>query len=445
MNWAQRQFYNSLWYFNIVLKARQLGFTTFIMLYFLDSCLFNSNHSAGIIAHTKDDAQKIFEHKIKFAYDNLPPAIRMARPNVSDNVRTLRFSNGSSIEVGTSLRGGTFQKLLISEYGNIAARYPEKAKEIKTGALNTVDAGQQIFIESTAEGAEGVFYELCQTAQDLLKQGATLTRLDPKFFFFAWWQNPDYRLTPDEAAVTEITPGDHAYFDSIEQISGQKLTLEQRAWYIKKRSTQQDDMRKEFPSTPEEAFEANLKGALWTSAMIKAARSKVSVERKKTVIAVDPAVTNEKLSDFTGIVPCSLDVNGHGIVEADLSIKASPNEWASRAVNAYYEYEAACIVVEVNQGGDLIETLIHSIDDRIPIKKVRASKGKFARAEPVAALYEQGKVAHAGSMPLLERELTQYVPQNSKKSPDRLDALVWGLTHLMLDDSAQAEPRIRRV
>lgn len=179
---------------------------------------------------------------------------------------------------------------------------------------------------------------------------------------------------------------------------------------------------------------SEIEGALWTDQMITDAQCVQATEPIKTVIAVDPAVTNTENSDETGIIPCSIDEFGTGIIHDDLSGKFSTGTWAQRAVNAYHLYDANCIVAEVNQGGDLVEDAIHNIDPTIKVIKVRASKGKFARAEPVSQLYEdrQLRVRHEKQMPELEEQLTEWVPLNSKKSPDRLDALVWGLTYLML-------------
>lgn len=261
LNWAQRKFYGSLWYFNIILKARQLGFTTFILIYFLDACLFNSNHAAGVIAHTKDDAQDLFDNKVKFAYDNLPGWLKDSIAAQVDSAKKLVFSNGSSFTIGTSLRSGTYQKLLVSEYGKVSAKYPEKAREIKTGALNTVEVGQQIFVESTAEGKMGEFFDMCEQARALFKQDKDLTRLEPKFHFFAWFDNPDYRLTDEETANTPIPK------DTAEYLAKLDLTPNQRAWYAAKEQTMGEDMRREYPSTAEEAFEGSLEGAYYTKEM----------------------------------------------------------------------------------------------------------------------------------------------------------------------------------
>ncbi len=264
MNWAQEDLYNQLHYFNVILKARQLGFTTFVMIYFLDACLFNSNHSAGVIAHTLDDAKKLFKKKIKFAYDNLPDWLKELRPAKTDSARTLEFENGSSIYVGTSLRSDTLQKLLISEYGKISAKYPEKAREIKTGALNAVESGQQIFVESTAEGKTGEFFELYEKARKLLDSVAQLASMQPKAFFYGWWMNPDYRT--DDAVI--ITDEHNKYFDELET-QGIELSEEQKYWYVLKSEQQGDDMSQEYPSSPEEAFQGSLKGAYYTKQMKK--------------------------------------------------------------------------------------------------------------------------------------------------------------------------------
>lgn len=263
LNWAQRDFYNNLHYFNTILKARQLGFTTFSMIYFLDCCLFQASHSAGVIAHTREDAEDLFKNKIRYAYDNLDDWVKSLVKATQDSSRRLEFSNGSTITVGTSLRSGTYQKLLISEYGKIAARYPEKAKEIKTGALNTVHIGQQIFVESTAEGNQGEFFELCERARKLKELATELTRLDPKFHFYPWFKHPDYVLNKQEIANTSIDIKMQEYFESL-QID---LTPAQKAWYVKKSEQQGDEMKREFPSTPKESFEQSMEGAIYVQQM----------------------------------------------------------------------------------------------------------------------------------------------------------------------------------
>ena len=184
-------------------------------------------------------------------------------------------------------------------------------------------------------------------------------------------------------------------------------------------------------------FLADIEGALWTDQMINMAHAKHDphVEFRKTIIAVDPAVTNNPKSDECGIVVISLDENRDAVVRADLTKKCSTRAWAQRVVTAYTAFGANEVIAEVNNGGDLVEDVIRNIDRNIRVKKVRAAVGKLARAEPVAMLYEpkQERVAHASHFPELESELTETVfDEQLRQSPNRLDALVWGLSHLMI-------------
>jgi phage terminase large subunit-like protein len=182
-------------------------------------------------------------------------------------------------------------------------------------------------------------------------------------------------------------------------------------------------------------------GALWTASMIDDCQidRKDLPELQRIVVAVDPAVTNNVESDMTGIVVAGIDINGKGYVLGDYSVKTSPEAWANKAIELYHKFGASRIVYESNQGKDLIPTLFRTIDENIPLKGVHASQGKIARAEPVSALYEQGKVKHVrnpedfdANLMELEKQLTSFEPLGRYKSPDRYDALVWGLTELML-------------
>jgi hypothetical protein len=267
LNWAQAELLRDLHECSLILKARQLGFTTFIQIFMLDACLFNSNIRAGTIAHRLDDARVIFRDKVKFPYDHLPDMLKAARPIIRDSADELVFANNSGIRVSTSMRSGTLQYLHVSEYGQLCARYPDKAREIRTGALNAVQAGQVVFIESTAEGKEGHFYDLCEQAQSKQRMGMPLTPLDFKFHFFPWWRCPDYQLAADGVVIEEPL---RKYFASLEQTAGILLSPEQHAWYQKKAETQLADMRREYPSTPEEAFEASIEGAYFADQLAAA-------------------------------------------------------------------------------------------------------------------------------------------------------------------------------
>jgi phage terminase large subunit-like protein len=180
----------------------------------------------------------------------------------------------------------------------------------------------------------------------------------------------------------------------------------------------------------------DVEGALWSLDMIEAARKPKDFhpDLRRIVVAIDPAVSVSETSDATGIVVAGVDVAGHGYVLEDLSGKYSPTEWATKAIAAYRRHKADRIVAEQNQGVALVEHTLRVVDRNIPLKLVHASKGKITRAEPVSALYEQGRVSHVDGFPELEDEMCSFEP-GSTKSPDRLDALVWGLTELMVTGS----------
>ncbi len=264
MNDAQAELLDNMHYLNVILKARQKGFTTFIQIYMLDMSVFYPDTRCGVIAHTLPDAESIFRDKIKFPYDNLPDQIKASARIVRDNTTMLELSNNSLIRVGTSLRGGTLQYLHISEFGKICAKFPERAREIVTGALNTIQAGQVAFIESTAEGQEGRFYEMCELAQANERTGAPLTPLDWKFHFSPWWSDAGYAMDPDNVIVP---PKLARYFDALRDEHGIHLTDRQIAWYVKKAEIQGDDMKREYPATPKEAFESAVEGAYYASQM----------------------------------------------------------------------------------------------------------------------------------------------------------------------------------
>jgi phage terminase large subunit-like protein len=175
----------------------------------------------------------------------------------------------------------------------------------------------------------------------------------------------------------------------------------------------------------------DLPGALWSMATLDAYRLRDAPQMARIVVAVDPAVTNTEASDEHGIIVAGLSEQ-RGIVLEDASMSGSPNEWARRAVSLYRSWQADAIVVEVNQGGDMVSHTLRTIDPNVRIKEVRASRGKHVRAEPIAALYEQGKVAHVGSFPMLENQMTQMTASGYEGdgSPDRVDALVWAMTDL---------------
>jgi len=186
--------------------------------------------------------------------------------------------------------------------------------------------------------------------------------------------------------------------------------------------------------------------ALWKRAELERIVAPGGQELGRIVVAVDPSASGREGSAACGIVVAGRTPDGLGLVLEDGTVEsASPAEWAGRAVSLYHRHDADCIVAEVNQGGEMVAAVIRTVDPLVPVKTVRASRGKWLRAEPVAALYEQGRVRHARRMPELEDEMCDFGPDglSGGRSPDRVDALVWALTELMLRPAGR--PRIRAV
>lgn len=298
MNWAQQEFFERLWFRSLILKARQIGFSTIIDLMLLDTALFNRNTSCGIVAHNEESAKEIFSNNVSFPYEHLPPTLRRALPPTADSGHKMAFPNGSSIRVATTMRGGTLQMLHVSEFGKICAKFPDRAREVVTGSLEAVSQDNIVVIESTAEGHEGYFYEYTQAARALQDLGKPLGRLDYRFFFCPWWREPSYRTDP----ATVVVPRELLqYFSELEPQIGVHLDEWQRAWYAAKIARLHEDMWREYPSTPDEAFRASLEGTYYTR-QIAAARREGRICR----IPPDPATPLNTfwdlgLDDFTAV------------------------------------------------------------------------------------------------------------------------------------------------
>jgi hypothetical protein len=280
-NRAQRRFMARLHNRNVILKARQLGFTTLASILWLDTALFSQDPiRCGIIAQDKETAESIFRDKVKFAYDRLPDFVREMFPVETSNTKEIVFGhNHSSIRVATSVRGGTIHRLHISEFGKICAKFPDKAKEVVTGSIPAVPKSGMLIIESTAEGQEGEFYKISQRAQALFEKNATLNEKDYRFHFFAWWEAPEYEMDPEGVVFTQVY---NTYFADLEGKIGRPISMEKRAWYV---STCESDfsgdqtaMWQEYPSTPKEAFQVSIEGCYY-SAQLTLARKQNRVHK----------------------------------------------------------------------------------------------------------------------------------------------------------------------
>jgi len=183
-------------------------------------------------------------------------------------------------------------------------------------------------------------------------------------------------------------------------------------------------------------------GALWTRDLLERCRVREAGELLRVVVGVDPPATST--GDACGIVVCGLTTDGHGLVLADASVSGEgPSGWARRVAAAAEAWEAERIVAEVNNGGDMVETVLRQVESTLPVRKVRASRGKAARAAPVATMFEVGKCGLAGFFPELEDELAAFTAggYSGSGSPDRADAMVWAMSELML--GKEREPRVR--
>ena len=287
-------------------------------------------------------------------------------------------------------------------------------------------------------------------------------RLRGPQFHFAWcdevaaWRYPDtfdqlmfgLRLGTDPRCIITTTPKPNAL---IRQLLNRKNTCVTRGTTFENRENLAESavqqLEEKYGGTMlgrQELYAEvldDIEGALWNYSQFdeeRVAQDGVP-EMSRIVVAVDPAVTSHSESDETGIIVAGKGEDGRFYVLDDKSMRASPDSWMRQCIDSYYLFQADKIIAEVNNGGDLVERLLRTIDTNVPYKKVTATRGKLVRAEPIAALYEQKRVSHVGNFDILETQMCEYTGDG--KSPDRMDALVWALTELSMS-SGQATWRI---
>lgn len=255
----QRALFKNMHYRNIILKARQLGFSTAIEIYLLDHALFNKERRCGVVAQDLKSAGGLFSTKILYPYENLPGWLRqrirvkaLTKPSLTQGGR-IQFNNGSQITCSNSFRSDTIHFLHLSEHGKLCAKSPDKAYEVKTGTFPTLHRNAILFDESTAEGVGGDYYTYCKRAEELALADTELQRTDMKFFFFSWWQDEKYALSLPKAGL-KLSKYHIGYFKALEGAIGITLSDEQKNWYVQKEIEQGDKMKQEYPSTPDEAF-----------------------------------------------------------------------------------------------------------------------------------------------------------------------------------------------
>ena len=268
--------------------------TTLIVIFYLDHAIFNDHQRCGIVAHNLEDAGVIFRDKAKFAYDNLPEEVRALYPLKSANESEMLFHNNSSMRVAVSMRSGTIHRLHISEMGKIAAKFPQKAKEIVTGSLPAVPANGIAIIESTAEGQEGEFFDIADRAEKRSHIDRPLAPKEWRFHFFPWFITPEYATEPRNVS---ISPEQHEYFDEVEEIMGVRIKLPQRAWYVMTLEHEQggdpEKMWREYPSTPAECWQRSTEGTFYAPQIARA--------RAEGRITKVPHVSNVAVNTFWDI------------------------------------------------------------------------------------------------------------------------------------------------
>ncbi len=248
LNPIQSHFLSSTHNRKITLKARQLGMSTACVIDMLDDALFNENLSCGIVSYSLEHAQHIFKRIIGHALDAMTPKHKRSLQITSRSAREITFNNGSLLRVDTTLRGGTYPNVLVSEFGKTCARNPQKAEEVITGTLNSVPINGKVVIESTGEGNDGFFAEMVNHAAH--RGNDNLTPMDYELFFYPWMDEPSYSMIEKLNYGVELTD----YFNKIEKETSRKITQQQRYWYAAQRQVLGDKVKQEFPSTISEAF-----------------------------------------------------------------------------------------------------------------------------------------------------------------------------------------------
>lgn len=328
----------------------------------------------------------------------------------------LKKSNTSMLNRVTGWRV-FFKGIQTSSRDNIA-----QLKSVKRVGLALVDEAQELTNEEA-------FDRIDLSLRDKGVRNRIVLSLNPtakshwiyRRFFKAREVAEDFNGIRGDACYIHTT-----YHDNAQNLDGDFLRLAEEC-----RETNPEKYRNVFLGL----WKGDKEGALWNESMVSSFRvASAPASLDRVVVGVDPAVTSADTSDETGIVVVGakrIQGQRHYYVLADRSMRSSPNSWAGAAVNAFEEFEADRVVAEVNNGGDLVESLVQgAAGKRIPYRAVRASRGKITRAEPVAALYERGLVHHVGTFPVLEDQMRNYCGRDTEKSPDRMDALVWALTEL---------------
>ena len=337
--------------------------------------------------------------------DTLPKALRLRFPEVGYEYRrtdgVFHFGNGSEIWLIGLDDEARAEKILGQEFSTL---YFNECSELDYSSVQTA---MTRLAQNSPGLANKAFYDCNPSGRRHWTFQVFVEKVDPA--------DRKPLVSPENFAALQINPADN-------RINLPEKYIEETLGNLPERQ------RRRFLYGE---WSEDTEGALWTPAMIDAEREERPPENLlRIVIGVDPAVSSGEGSDRTGIVAAGIDRFGVCHVLRDATCRVSPLEWARRVTELYHELNADLVVGEVNNGGDLIESLLRQFAPELNFRAVRATRGKLLRAEPVAALYEKRRVRHAGRFPELEEEMLNYSPLRCGTSPDRLDALVWALSEL---------------
>lgn len=381
-----------------------------------DKSIIACSYSADLASRMNRDVQRIIDSK---EYHNIFPDTTLSNPNLRSTAQMNYLRNNDIFEVvghqgvyrsagvGGGITGmgchiGIIDDPIKNREEAMSSTYRDKAWEWYTSTFYTrLEKDAQILVIMTRWHEDDLASRILKHAE---ASGESWTQL-----VLPALSEPEHREAYDIRTEPGIPLWENKYpKHRLDEIRGVLGVYQWSALYQQR-------------PTP-------IGGGMWKYDDIDLHRVTSHPELRRIVVGVDPAVTSSDNADETGIIVVGRAANGHNYVLADFSLKGTPSEWGLKTVAAYQQYEADLIVAEVNNGGEIIESLLRNIDRRLPYKAVRASRGKQIRAEPIAAMYEQGLVHHVGHFPLLESQMCEWIP--GEKSPDRMDALVWAITEL---------------
>jgi predicted phage terminase large subunit-like protein len=355
-------------------------------------------------------------HVILFTRYTLVSAFISIIPEFIDKIELLGKQDDFEVTQAEIINKRTGSKILF--------RGIKTSSGVNTANLKSIAGVTTLVIEEAEELAdEDVFDRIDLSIRDVNKPNRIMLIMNPSYK--SHWVYKRFVKNPDPKYCTYIHT---TYLQNKENLS--QSFIDQA-----KRTKAENLHRYEHLFLGKWLDDAE--GMLWNRQIIERSRMPKAPDLERIVVAIDPAATANMDSDETGIVVVGKDKAGNGYVLEDLSGKYSPSQWGALAVKAKERWDADCIVAEKNQGGDMVESVIRSMGERYRVKLVTATKGKYVRAEPVYSFYEQGKIYHIGQFPILESQMITFDPEKGK-SPDRVDALVWGFTELIVNTGRSA-------